>query len=186
MQKKDIILVCRRLFAEQGYSGFSMRIFAQTIGSSLSALYYYYPSKDELLKDMFNTINTNLGVTRSQIAPSVSMNDMLQKRIRFQFEHAEEVVAVLKYYMHFRTSFPKSEYGYLPEKAHLHIEEVLRFGIEIREIAPLNVPRQSRIITHMINGFVLEYFPITPTPGELDQLTHDITKFTMRSLLLDA
>ena len=182
MQRDEIISVCTHVFAKSGYDGLSMRSFAAEMGCSLSALYHYYPSKDSLLKDMFHTVNARLGIKRNNLPHVDTLNDMLYQRVVFQFKHAEEVVAVLKYYMHYRKQFEKHARGFLPLKAHSHIEEVLQIGIKNGDIFITDVDGEAKLIAHLINGFVLEYFPELPKGTELVKLATDITNFVMRAL----
>ena len=72
----------------------------------------------------------------------------------------------------------------LPPKAYLHIEEVLHkgvstgeFSVPARRIEPL-----AKIITHSINGFLLEYYPYSPGAAERSKLVAELSDFTMRSL----
>ena len=182
MTTEDIIATCTRVFASVGYDGLSMRTFAKEMGCSLSNLYYYYPSKDKLLHAMFDTVNIRLGKERLLLSKMDGTEALLRQRIRFQFAHAEEVVAILKYYMHFRQDFSKNEYGYLPPKAHLHIEEVLARGADLGELNFKNVEKDAKLIAHMVNGFVLEYYPAIPQGEELEELTDQLVSFAIRAL----
>jgi len=47
--RQGIIDAARREFAEQGYAGASVRDIAHRAGVSMSALYYWYPGKQDLL-----------------------------------------------------------------------------------------------------------------------------------------
>jgi AcrR family transcriptional regulator len=179
---EQIIATCTRVFASVGYDGLSMRTFAKEMGCSLSNLYYYYPGKDELLRAMFDTVNTRLGKERSFLPKLEGTEALLKQRIQFQFTHAEEVVAILKYYMHYRHDFSQNEHGYLPAKAHLHIEEVLNWGVASGELQSTNISKDAKLIAHMINGFVLEYYPAIPQGDELEHLTSQLAAFAVRAL----
>lgn len=50
----ELLAVARREFVERGYGGASIRSIAQKTGVSLSAMYYHYASKQELLAAMLN------------------------------------------------------------------------------------------------------------------------------------
>lgn len=182
MTTEDIITTCTRVFASVGYDGLSIRTFAKEMGCSLSNLYYYYPGKDELLRAMFDTVNTRLGKERLLLPKLKGTEALLKQRVIFQFAHAEEVVAVLKYYMHYRQDFSRNEHGYLPPKAHLHIEEVLAEGIVSGEAKSTDVARDAKLIAHMVNGFVLEYYPDVPQGEELEELASQLAAFSMRAL----
>lgn len=47
--KKSILKTCRKLVSEKGLSALHMRSVAQGCGVALGALYYYFPSKNDLL-----------------------------------------------------------------------------------------------------------------------------------------
>jgi hypothetical protein len=72
----------------------------------------------------------------------------------------------------------------LPPKAYKHIEEVLYKGISTGEfsVSAARIEPLSRVITHSINGFLLEYYPQVLRPAERKQIVDELTEFTMRSL----
>lgn len=182
--RHTILKTSKRLFAVNGYEGFSMRTLAKESGVGLSSIYHFFKDKDEILKEIFDTTNYELGIARSKLPKSSSAESMLLDRIKFQFQHIEDVVFVLKYYLHFRPNFLKLNSGYLPEKGYLHIEEVLEVGVDNKEFA-INVneiDKQAKVIAHAINGFLLEYYPDPPKKNDLDEVTSSIHKFLMRSL----
>jgi AcrR family transcriptional regulator len=50
--RADILRAARNTFARKGYDGASIRDIAQEAGLSLSALYYYFPSKQDALYEL--------------------------------------------------------------------------------------------------------------------------------------
>lgn len=185
VQTRTIILSkAKTLFAINGYEGFSIRILAKECGVGISSIYHFFGDKDELLKELFNTTNRQLGVKRAQLPKSSTASAMLKRRIKFQFENIEDVVFVLKYYLHFRPEFMRLNSGYLPTKAYLHIEEVLEFGLKTDEfvIDELEIAKESKVIAHAINGFLLEYYPDPPEGRQLNTVVNSIYNFLMRSL----
>ena len=126
---------------------------------------------------MFDETNTRLGKKRSQLPQLKSFVKLLEQRILFQFDQSESVSAVLKYYFYSRDTFPRQkDGGYLPEKSALHIEEILRIAHESGELRPdINIPESAKVITHAINGFVMEYYPRTPKGRERKQLAKTIS-----------
>ena len=181
--KQHLLTSAQYIFARSGYDGLSMRTLASETGIASSVTYHYFRDKDVLLKELFDSINTRLGIERAKLPIKESALDALKQRIVFQFNHAEEVVCVLKYYLHYRNRFEELEDGYVPAKAYLHIEEVLRAGVESGELDDsLDIPSQAKIITHAINGFVLEYFPDPPTGKHRQKLIDDIATFIYRSV----
>lgn len=182
--KPTILNIAKKLFALHGYEGFSVRILAKESGVGISSIYHFFNDKDEILKEIFNNASRQLGIARSKLPKTDTASEMLKSRIIFQFQNIEDVVFVLKYYLHFRPKFLKLNSGYLPAKAYLHIEEVLEFGIKSGEfsIPAADIEKESKVIAHAINGFLLEYYPVPPKKSELEEVTSSIHTFLMRSL----
>lgn len=69
--KEDILKSCRKLVSEHGLSAVNMRSVAKACGVALGSLYYYFPSKNDLLiatiesvwEDIFKLKNTDMGKT---------------------------------------------------------------------------------------------------------------------------
>ena len=182
--KLTILATAKRLFALYGYEGFSMRTLAQESGVGLSSIYHFFNDKDEVLREIFKNTSKELGIARAKLSAKSSAQQMLYDRIKFQFLHIEEVVFVLKFYLHFRPDFLRLTTGYVPKKAYLHIEEVLEVGVASGEftIAASEVGKEAKVIAHAINGFLLEYYPDPPKGKKLAELCSSIHMFLLRSL----
>ncbi len=186
-QQQTIITIrqhATRIFASKGYDGLSMRALAKESDVGLSSIYHFFADKDVLLKACFDLVSSDLGKERLKLKPRKTAEQMLRDRIDFQFTYIQDVVFVLKYYLHYRQEFYSLKTKILPPKAYLHIEEVLHKGIANGEfkLANRSIDTQARIITHSINGFLLEYYPYVPKGAEYRELIDDITAFVMRSL----
>lgn len=179
-----IIQTSKKLFALGGYDGFTIRSLATKSGVGISSIYHFFKDKDVLLRHIFDTTNTELGLKRAELKNSKTASEMLYDRIVFQFKHIEDVVFVLKYYLHYRKSFLRLDRGFVPAKAYLHIEEVLQAGVKSGEFAikPENIAQESKVITHAINGFLLEYYPNNLSGKELKDVAGVIHEFLLRSL----
>lgn len=177
-----IILKAAQLFSHSGYEDFSIRKLAKLIPITPSVLYHYFPNDKTLLKRMFDYLNTELGKKRALLPHPIHASEMLKQRIEFQLDNAEAIVAVLKYYLSFRTSFPKLKKGFVPDKSSLHIEEVLKYGIKTKEFSVKNVEDDAKVITHAINGFLLEYYPHRPDKREKKEIIQRIYNFLIRAL----
>ena len=71
MEKKDRIKkLATILFAEKGIRNTTIRDISKFIGIALGGIYYYYSSKEELLKDIFNEALENRQFFLSQLADS--------------------------------------------------------------------------------------------------------------------
>lgn len=182
--RKKVLNTVRTIFAHFGPAGVSMRTLGEKVGVAQSVLYYYFPNKSTLLKAMFDETNTELGKLRAELPPSNDFHTLLKQRIGFQFDHAESVTAILKYYLYKRKTFPKNkDGGFVPDKAALHIEEILQLAKKQKILAPYApIGKTAKIVTHAINGFVLEYFPHKLTNNERQKLIQDIARFLYPAL----
>ena len=52
---ESILEIAERMFFERGYRGVSMRHLASEVGVQISTLYYYFPSKEEILYRVVKT-----------------------------------------------------------------------------------------------------------------------------------
>ncbi len=181
--QQHIFEAAKRIFAERGYDGLSMRTLAKDAGITLSVIYHHYPDKDVLLKCIFDETNTQLGRSRARLSQPENFSAALLQRIQFQFDHMQDVVFVLKYYLHYRDDFTKTATGWVPEKASLHIEEILRAAQVAGELrSDIDCVTEAKVITHAINGFILEYFPAVPRGKEKARLIRQLHAFIYRSV----
>lgn len=183
MKTQDTILEkAVELYAQHGYEEFSIRKLAKRIPISHSVLYHYYEDEADILRNMFEYANRTLGRLRAELSEKKSAKEMLQQRIAFQIEHSDLIVAVLKYYLSHRPQFKKNRKGFVPDKSALHIEEVLKKGVATKEFRVYDLEDDAKVITHAINGFLLEYYPHKPTGREKKLLIRRIYQFVARAL----
>ncbi len=182
LTKQLILEEATRLYAMAGTSNFSIRALAAQLDTAPSVIYYHFENENDLLRQMFDYNSTQLGIKRAKLPTPNSAKTMLKQRIDFQLENAESIVAVLKYYLTFRSTFPKNKDGFVPDKSALHIEEVLEYGIKTGEFYSTNIKRDSKTIAHSINGFLLEYYPYKLEQNEKKQLINNIYAFLIRAL----
>lgn len=180
---KKIVKQVMKLMAHGGLSGVTMRSLAKEVQISPSVLYHYFPTKSLLLRAMFDETNRELGKRRSQLIPPKTAKNMLRQRIEFQFDNADLVVSVLKFYFSYRKEFPNLRPGFLPEKTYLHIKEVLEYGISTGEFENKDIDKQSRVIVHAINGYLLEYYPHIPKGEDREHVITELNEFLFRGIL---
>lgn len=167
-------------YALQGYEKLSMRTLADKVNVSPSVLYHHFSDKDDLLYQMYAYANKTLGEERAQLKEITSARKRLEQIIEFQLDHAEFVVAVLKYYFAYRHEFAK-RYRALPPKATLHIEEVLEYGVATGVYKKESIG-DAKVIAHIINGFLLEYYPNIPKRLERRRLIRQIADFVEKAI----
>lgn len=174
----------KRLFAANGYDGVSMRILSKESGVGLSSIYHFFKDKDILLRTVYEDTNRSLGVMRNKLPAQLTVGQSLRQLIDFQFEHIQDVVYVLKYYLTFRSYFASLPTKTLPAKSVLHVQEVLEAGVKSGELElkPLELEAKAKVIAHTINGYMLEYYPAVPVGKERQAIADDIVSFTLAAL----
>lgn len=177
-----ILSMAADLYAKQGMENFSMRKLASDLGVAHSVVYHYYQDEESLLRAMYDWVNTELGIRRKALPAAKSADAMLKQRIAFQIDNTELIVTVLKYYLAHRHLFKPHEGGFVPDKSTLHIEEVLEFGLRKKEFTVVDLKDDAKVITHAINGFLLEYYPHKPEGKEKIALIRRIHSFLLRAL----
>jgi AcrR family transcriptional regulator len=182
LTKHLILEAATMLYAAPGLGTFSIRQLAAHLGTAPSVIYYHFQNENDLLRQMFDYNSTQLGIKRAKLPNPKSAKTMLKQRIDFQLENSESIVAVLKYYFTFRETFPKNKDGFVPDKSALHIEEVLEYGRMTGEFYSPNIQRDSKVIAHSINGFLLEYYPYKLNEIEKKKLINNIYAFLIRAL----
>ncbi|MEM6386491.1 MAG: TetR/AcrR family transcriptional regulator [Pseudomonadota bacterium] len=103
--KDDLRAHARRLFAEHGYEGVSMRDIAGSVGIRQSAIYNHFPSKQHLLVDlMVGHMEQLLDAMRKSVGTQGSPIDRLQAFARFHvMYHIDQPDDVFLAYMELRS-----------------------------------------------------------------------------------
>lgn len=159
-----------------------MRVLAKESGVGLSSIYHFFKDKDEILRELLKTVRQNLSDECSKLPSRSSAHEMLCDRIKFHFMHIESVVCVLKYYMHFRPNVMRLQSDFVPTESYIHMEEVIAKGVATGEFVSESVEEDAKLITHMVNGFLLEYYPDRPKGRELQRLVNTLASFITRAL----
>jgi AcrR family transcriptional regulator len=179
-----IRMTAKHLFVKYGYDGVSMRILAKESGVGLSSIYHFFTDKDVLLRAVYQETNRKLGMERAKLPDQPTAQQMLAQLIGFQFQRIEDIVYVLKYYLYFRQDFAALPTKTLPAKSVLHVEEVVRKGMQTGEfsVRESDIAAKARVISHTINGYLLEYYPDVPQGQERQEIIEDIVSFSMAGL----
>lgn len=172
-KKTEILDHVIQIVAREGVEHVSMRHVASAVDVVPSVLYHYFENKEALLFEMYQYANSLLGQQRAALPVPASAEANFKQLIRFQFEHAEKIVAVLKYYFSFREDFAQIDTKRLPKKATLHVEEVIQAGVDSGAYCSSSID-YARQITHTINGYLLEYYPYVPAEHELQAVIDEI------------
>jgi AcrR family transcriptional regulator len=83
------------LFADKGFHGSSMRDLAQAVGVEAASLYHHFPSKQELLRAMFDHfMDDMIGMIRAARAvpgsPAQRLADVVRRHVLFHIERPRQ------------------------------------------------------------------------------------------------
>lgn len=103
--KDDLRAQARRLFAQHGYEGVSMRDIAGSVGIQQSAIYNHFPSKQHLLVDLMVThMDHLLAAMRAAVADDLTPARALDAFARFHVTyHLDQPDDVFLAYMELRS-----------------------------------------------------------------------------------
>lgn len=88
--RQKIISVAENIFATKGYQGASMRDIASDVGIKAATLYYYFPSKNDLIKNLFENFYEKLNDLYCQMNSDLSKDLKLAALMkRFKKQHYE-------------------------------------------------------------------------------------------------
>ncbi len=170
------------MFAMGKNAHFSMRNLAKKLNVVPSVFYNHFSNEDTLLKDMFDHNTKSLSQKKKQLPKLNTTSSLLKHRISFQLDNSIQVVSLLKYYLAFSKSFPKNKSGFVPDKSSLHMEEVFLFAKQKGEYDSKSLKDDAKVITHAVNGFLLEFYPYKFQPKEKNKLVNRIHNFIFRSI----
>jgi AcrR family transcriptional regulator len=96
--REDIRAVALELFAENGVEQTSLRQIAERLGITKAALYYHFPSKDELLADLARPMIEDLEafVVSGRDATPGDAHDVLQVYLGLCHRHRRLLQSVLR------------------------------------------------------------------------------------------
>jgi AcrR family transcriptional regulator len=173
------------LLARSGYAGTSMRDVANAADVKTSVIYHYFPDKAELFRRARQHINILLDTKMNSLPAVDDAPAFLRQRLEFQLVHMEYIVALLQYFMAVKADFPAEGGGYVPQRAYRHMREVIERGIAEGVYTSDDIDMDAKILTHLINGFLLEYYPHPLERKDKDMLVEQLANFIERSLKVE-
>ncbi|MFD7179347.1 TetR/AcrR family transcriptional regulator [Streptomyces sp. NPDC059904] len=143
---KAIVEAARREFSERGYGATSIRDIAQRAGVSLSALYYYYKGKQDLLVAILDDgLDAYFGACDTALEAAGD-------------DPAEQLEALVAATVRFRTGHPVKSSIVLTEGRSLEPEHLARYR--------KNEARGTRQFREVIEGGVAQGIFLTPYPDD--------------------
>jgi AcrR family transcriptional regulator len=180
--KQQILQATVAILAHEGYAGTSMRKVAAAVGREQSVIYTHFDNKENLLRETRRYIARYLdSVTRYRTGQPAAV--MMRDILSFQLRYRTEIVALLQYFMAMPADFSLNKSGgYVPERAYEHFGEIIRQGVAEGAYCSDDIGFDARTITHMVNGFLIEYFDRPLDDADIDSLVQRLASFVERAL----
>ncbi|MFC8721717.1 TetR family transcriptional regulator [Kitasatospora sp. NPDC057198] len=166
-----IIEAARAQFSEQGYGATSIRDIAQRAGVSLSALYYYYKGKQELLVAILDDgLDAYFGACEEALAaagedPAERLEALVAATVRFRAGHPVKSSIVLT---EGRSLEPEhlARYRENEERGTRQFREVIEQGVADGTFLTPYPDDARRAVIAMCNAIAQWYRPEGPLPVE--------------------
>ncbi len=154
--KDDLRNHARRLFAEHGYEGVSMRDIAGSVGIRQSAIYNHFPSKQHLLVDlMVSHMERLLEAMRSAVGTSGTPTERLTAFARFHVTyHIDQPEDVFLAYMELRSLEPEGRNAVVPlrDAYEKTLQDILTAGAKDGSFEVADTGVVARAILAMLTG----------------------------------
>jgi AcrR family transcriptional regulator len=148
-----------QLLARHGAAGATMRAIAADTGVQASVIYHYYPTKEDLLRAVRLNLNQRLDQVFDSAPTTPDAPGLLRQRLAINFEHRQDIVALLQYFMAAKQDFPVQDNGYVPERAYRHMREIIDRGVTEGVYHSADPDFDAKILAHLVNGFLIEHYP---------------------------
>jgi AcrR family transcriptional regulator len=155
-----------RLIARHGYEAMSLRALAQEVGLQTASLYRYFPSKQDMLRDLMVAHMTDLLGAWETAAKTARRDDdprgMLKAFVRFHLDyHIARPDAVFLSYMELRSLTPANRklVTGLRGRYEQVLRDILTRGLEARVFHVDDVTLASMAIIAMLTGVNVWYRP---------------------------
>ncbi len=183
--KNSILIQSISILAREGYGGTSMRKVAAAVGKEPSVIYNYFADKEALLRSTRLYIIQKLDTGLRQAMISNDISTRLCQYLRYQFENRESIVALLQYFMAARKDFPKTDTGYIPDRAYEHMHCLIKDGVATGLYKSSDMLFDAKLTTHMVNGYLMEYFDRDMNDDETAKIVDRLADFIERGLGYD-
>jgi AcrR family transcriptional regulator len=177
--EEQVSRVACRIFRERGYHATSMRSIASSLGWQPAALYYYYPSKEQLLFSiMENAVDTLTRYVREHVDPAEPAAARLRQAITAHVTLIAGHLDELSVFLHEMKSLDARRREILQAKSarYEHIfRDILQEGMRSGELAQVDARLARYMIMSACNWIYNWYRPDGPyTPQAIGQSFSDM------------
>lgn len=144
------------LFAEKGFHGASVRELAQAVGVETASLYYHFPSKQELLREMFDRFMGDiLQMLRDASAgpgtPSQRLAEVVRQHVLLHLARAKEA-CISRSELRALTQENRRQTQAHRDRYERMLRALLEDGVREGEFAIADIPVTSTAILMMCSG----------------------------------
>ena len=160
---EHILSVAARVFADEGYEKASIRKIASKLNGSLSALYYYVKSKEELLfRIQYHTFDSLVRALKAKIRGVTDPEEKIRLMVESHLEHFLSHISELKVCSHELESLTGQAYRKVLEVRREYFRVTLGIIKEIRKKRGASGPDAHLAALHlfgMLNWIYMWYDP---------------------------
>ena len=159
----QILQAAADMFSQRGYQATTLDDIAVAAGISRAAFYYYFPSKDELLRRMYSQVVSSSRVAIERIAAEdLPAAEKLRRIVRHQVNYLAAHIPLVRVFFSEGFNLPSDTRRFVAEANRAFdqvIEQVLEEGVRQGELLPLHPKRVTFALIGMCNWMYLWYRP---------------------------
>jgi len=183
MSRRQLYEEAARAFAVHGYAGASIQQLADAIGVNKSALYYYCPSKEQLLfeisrdaveRTLARVSSAVAGVEAPEMAIRVAVHAHLASLAETRYEHR-----VLMAELHSLAPEHRAQVISLRDRYEAIWSELLHRGIEAGVLSDVDAKFARLAVLGVLNWVIYWY---RPDEGPVDEMAERLAEFILGGL----
>jgi AcrR family transcriptional regulator len=189
-RKKQILDAAERVFAERGFDKARMDDIVQESGLSKGALYWYYKSKDALIRALLDRVFiSEMREAEELVTMEASARDRLKIFVQFAVREYKRFEKLLPLAYEFialayrNKTVRETVIGYFTHYAEI-IAEVIQQGIETGEFKPCDPQSVAIALIGMYEGMALVWF-LDPEQVDWDRMSEQPLELFLAGLRVE-
>jgi TetR/AcrR family transcriptional regulator, cholesterol catabolism regulator len=183
--RDEVIRAATRLFKAQGLRGVSLQNIADELDLTKGALYHYFRSRDDLLRQVFGDwINQEVESLREHMSGSGNASTKLREYVRYHVSSVVNNVDLYSLSFSFEAELPpdvRADFRHLKRQSDEVLRGILTEGVLNGEFEPRDEKVMAFAIDGMCNWLTKWYTPEGPKSAA--DIADDFTGLLMRGLL---
>lgn len=174
-KRAEIVKSALELFAEKGYDGTTINDIAKAAGITPGAIYRHFKSKEELGKEIFDTLISNYSGELAEIVESQkNLEDRIRNTVLLTYHYYEKYPAAVCFVLKSQHNFWDS-LGEGITHPHLIFNRIINEGLQNGEIAS----GTPIILSGMFTGALMEpltfHFYLIKEPVDFKKMAGEIS-----------